>query len=305
VAHPGEFVTLIREPANPYDRNAIRVDNVSGKKVGHIKATTAAALSPLMDRYPHITIDGTIPYKGTAYTLPLHVEFFGQSETDANLVDDILRRQRQIWSKNNKKSPPTEASPTSVVPTTTTKTLDWRSAEQQLDEMFEKLTGEQLKNLPKFAIPPTLTTELMEHQVLGLRWLYQRETSTTPPPFYRQVKEKGQTVWFSEITNSSQREPPTPVLGSILADTMGLGTYPSILYNRKHLVRSHTRQYSARQNHPKHCAHTGQSTGGHRDQPHDSDCLSTLGHSKLAVADRTACSNGHAQGSGISRSESV
>lgn len=28
VAHPGEFVTLVREPNNPYDRNAIRVDNL-------------------------------------------------------------------------------------------------------------------------------------------------------------------------------------------------------------------------------------------------------------------------------------
>jgi len=34
VAHPGEYVTLVREPHNSYDRNAIRVDNCSGEKVG-------------------------------------------------------------------------------------------------------------------------------------------------------------------------------------------------------------------------------------------------------------------------------
>jgi SWI/SNF-related matrix-associated actin-dependent regulator of chromatin subfamily A3 len=39
VAHPGEFVTLIREPNNPYDRNAIRVDNLRGEKVGHVKVS--------------------------------------------------------------------------------------------------------------------------------------------------------------------------------------------------------------------------------------------------------------------------
>jgi SWI/SNF-related matrix-associated actin-dependent regulator of chromatin subfamily A3 len=224
VAHPGEFVTLTREPSNPYDRNAIRVDNIAGDKVGHIKATIAAMLSPVMDRYPHITIDGTIPYKGTAYTLPLHVEFFGQNEADADMVGNILGR---TWTKSktfsNPSEPTTEVSPTSVK--TTTKTLDWRSAEQQLDEMFEKLTGEQLQNLPQLVVPTTLTTELMEHQVLGLRWLYQRETSTAPPPFYRKVEEKGQSVWFSEVTNSSQRETPQPVFGSILADSMGLGKY--------------------------------------------------------------------------------
>lgn len=34
VAHLGEYVDLIREPRNPYDRNAIRVDNLSSQQVG-------------------------------------------------------------------------------------------------------------------------------------------------------------------------------------------------------------------------------------------------------------------------------
>lgn len=231
MAHPGEFVTLIREPTNPYDANAIRVDNVSGVKVGHIKKTTASALSPLMDRHPHITIDGTIPYKGNAYTLPLNVEFYGRSQTDINLVDDIMRRFRHHWQKNKafgQPPQPKESSPTSVV--TTSKALDWRSAQQQLDKMFEKLTDEQLKNLPEVEIPSTITAALLEHQVLGLRWLYDRETSKFLPPFYRKVKEKGRQVWLSEITNSSQTEAPKPVLGSILADDMGLGTYDLIIH---------------------------------------------------------------------------
>ena len=29
----GEFVRLIREPRNPYDANAVRVDNMSGQQV--------------------------------------------------------------------------------------------------------------------------------------------------------------------------------------------------------------------------------------------------------------------------------
>ena len=32
-AHAGEYVSLVREPNNPYDRNAIRVDNMHGQKV--------------------------------------------------------------------------------------------------------------------------------------------------------------------------------------------------------------------------------------------------------------------------------
>lgn len=34
MAHLGEFVDLVREPNNPYDRNAIRVDNLARQQVG-------------------------------------------------------------------------------------------------------------------------------------------------------------------------------------------------------------------------------------------------------------------------------
>jgi len=33
---PLQMVTLIREPENPYDHWAVRVDNVRGEKVGHL-----------------------------------------------------------------------------------------------------------------------------------------------------------------------------------------------------------------------------------------------------------------------------
>lgn len=33
----GEMADLVREPANPYDPNAIRCDNIHGSQVGHIK----------------------------------------------------------------------------------------------------------------------------------------------------------------------------------------------------------------------------------------------------------------------------
>ena len=34
---------------NPYDFNAIRVENVFGQKIGHIERDVAALLSPLLD----------------------------------------------------------------------------------------------------------------------------------------------------------------------------------------------------------------------------------------------------------------
>lgn len=44
-----EMVALQREPNNPYDKNAIKVNNVNGNQVGHLKKDLAAALAYIMD----------------------------------------------------------------------------------------------------------------------------------------------------------------------------------------------------------------------------------------------------------------
>ena len=49
-ATPGEHVILVREPANPYDRNAIQDRNVMGAQIGHIPRTTAVKLAGYMVR---------------------------------------------------------------------------------------------------------------------------------------------------------------------------------------------------------------------------------------------------------------
>ncbi|KAL9963926.1 hypothetical protein ACROYT_G027482 [Oculina patagonica] len=44
-----EMVSLIREPHNPFDANALRVDNVHGVQVGHIKRELARPLADVVD----------------------------------------------------------------------------------------------------------------------------------------------------------------------------------------------------------------------------------------------------------------
>ena len=39
-----QMVKLVREPHNPYDRWAVRVDNVLGEKVGHLSRQVAYAV---------------------------------------------------------------------------------------------------------------------------------------------------------------------------------------------------------------------------------------------------------------------
>jgi len=45
-----EQVIVKREPGNPYDSNAIRINNVQGDQIGHIPKTLAVKLAPYMVR---------------------------------------------------------------------------------------------------------------------------------------------------------------------------------------------------------------------------------------------------------------
>jgi len=48
VATMGEQVMIKREPGNPYDSNAIRINNVQGTQIGHLPRNLAARLAPYM-----------------------------------------------------------------------------------------------------------------------------------------------------------------------------------------------------------------------------------------------------------------
>jgi len=45
-----ELVSLVREPHNGYDPNAVKVNNVNGVQVGHIKRELAKSLATIIDR---------------------------------------------------------------------------------------------------------------------------------------------------------------------------------------------------------------------------------------------------------------
>lgn len=54
-ATPGEQVMVKREPSNPYDPNAIRIDNVQGAQIGHIPRQLAEKLAPYLVRHSSAT----------------------------------------------------------------------------------------------------------------------------------------------------------------------------------------------------------------------------------------------------------
>ena len=44
-----EMVSMVREPRNPYDVNAIKIENVWGEQVGHLKRELAKPLAHILD----------------------------------------------------------------------------------------------------------------------------------------------------------------------------------------------------------------------------------------------------------------
>lgn len=219
VAHPGEYVTLVREPENPYDRNAIRCDNIAGIKVGHVKRELAAILSPLMARKgDRLQVDAIIPGPGSKWDFPLSISLYGEDPNDATSIEARFRdiRRGGYRPQQAAKPPP---------PTVHKRTLDWKDEQKRLDDLFTKQLEQQLSNLPELTLPTVLQTSLLPHQVTGIRWLVSRERNTATP-FYQTLQEQGKTVHFCKITKASSVQAPEPVKGAILADDMGLVRFP-------------------------------------------------------------------------------
>jgi SWI/SNF-related matrix-associated actin-dependent regulator of chromatin subfamily A3 len=52
----GEQVMIRREPSNPYDSNAIRINNVQGTQIGHLPRQLAAKLAPYLVSRPFTVV---------------------------------------------------------------------------------------------------------------------------------------------------------------------------------------------------------------------------------------------------------
>lgn len=79
----GEYVKVRREPGNPYDRNAIRIDNCMGHQIGHIGRQAAAKLAPFIDS-GELLIEGALTGPKTFYDCPIGMKLFGTSDPVAS-----------------------------------------------------------------------------------------------------------------------------------------------------------------------------------------------------------------------------
>ena len=91
----GEHVIVRREPSNPYDSNALRVENVQRDQIGHIPRTMASKLAKYMVRTSALLtcgmltssqdsgallVEGSLSGHVGAYDCPISLKLFGTSE---------------------------------------------------------------------------------------------------------------------------------------------------------------------------------------------------------------------------------
>ena len=75
-ANAGEQILMKREPGNPYDRNAIRIDNVANTQNGHIPRRVAEKLAKFMDN-SFLHVEGELAGTIGTFDCPLAVRMYG------------------------------------------------------------------------------------------------------------------------------------------------------------------------------------------------------------------------------------
>uniref|UniRef100_A0A8C7TUA5 Helicase-like transcription factor n=1 Tax=Oncorhynchus mykiss TaxID=8022 RepID=A0A8C7TUA5_ONCMY len=221
VVNKGEMVSLVRQPQNPYDCNAVMVANVYGSQVGHIKRELAVLLANIMDNNL-ARVEGVVPFGVTnQFTMSVVLSFWGREENR----DAVLR---QITSRSFK----LQSGPTGTHTHTYSLLFVCVSFDLQ-----------------------AVCTPLLPHQKQALSWMCVCENNAALPHFW---EVKGE-LFYNTLTHSSVRERPQRVRGGILADDMGLGktltTIALILSNFHHGKPLPKGKQSAPQEKVRHYTH--------------------------------------------------
>lgn len=105
IATPGEMVVLRREPGNPYDSNAIQVQNAQRIQIGHIPKVMAKKLASYMDN-KSLIIEGIITGRKGEFDCPIELKLFGSTDPveRLNLSEQMKRDKLPLneWRRREK-----------------------------------------------------------------------------------------------------------------------------------------------------------------------------------------------------------
>ncbi|NXX39415.1 HLTF factor, partial [Tricholaema leucomelas] len=222
IVNNNEMVALQREPNNPYDKNAVKVNNVNGDQVGHIKKELAAALAGIMDNKLAV-IEGVVPYGAkNTFTMPVQMSFWGREENKEAVLNELKRHGFKLAPPMKEggfgsKWVPGRAGPSYSAPVHAAVQLTTEQLKSEFDKLFEDLKEDDKTCEMEGA--EAVGTPLLPHQKQALAWMVSRENSNHLPPFW----EERSDFYYNTLTNFAEKKRPKNVLGGILADDMGLG----------------------------------------------------------------------------------
>lgn len=243
------MVLLIREPHNPYDRWAIRVDNARNEKVGHIPRTVVMRISPLIDS-GKLVIEGTIPYgENNMYSIPLILYCYGSIDhlddvsSAVNMAGCRFEEEapcfapRSLWHPSSplslfalspsssplrmrstpSRGPIKEGQGRSSAPSySSARRLSASEVAKRVTTMLDNLMKDE-GSRPMAEASEVVKTDLYLHQKEALAWMIAKEKPSEDddlPVFW----ERRNDEYLHTLCNFSQKDRPETIGGGILAD---------------------------------------------------------------------------------------
>lgn len=227
-----ETVRLERDPANIYDKTAIRVVNVMGTEVGEIDKRIAACFAPLMDSRT-VRLQAVIAQKPAANS-PIQVilQMFGQPDQKNLVVDKVMEcnlpLEKYVPTKRNVILPHEDfygagAASSLQLVGASHDGVSLSELEGDVEKLFKSLQDEAA-NLPERDPPAPITSRLFPHQKQALYWMSSKErirntfSDEYKVLFWHKRIINGETVYFNSATNSTVKQLPPNAQGGILAD---------------------------------------------------------------------------------------
>jgi len=222
VVNNNEMVSLERQPQNQYDRNAVKVSNVLGAQVGHLKKELACPLAFIMDQRL-ARVEGVVPFGAqNTYSMPVDLIFWGQAERRA---DTIAKLKQFGYFMLEGMTEPGDAGRRGMSSSQPKRIfLNPSDMKSEVDKLFEGL--DEADKTSEANACEAVHTALFSHQRQALSWMMMMENSQRLPPFW---EERPGPLYYNTITVSTTRTRPKSVCGGILADDMGLGKTLTII----------------------------------------------------------------------------
>ncbi|KAK4126305.1 hypothetical protein N657DRAFT_654711 [Parathielavia appendiculata] len=241
--------------------NKIYVYDHTRQIFGTVDAKTAECLAPLLDSKLQIRTDCRIPLRrklpgeqvGQSVSLSYKFELmlYGPRKYANQVGNHLLSRKVHLVSPPRVESGvkvynPIKENRLPVVARFNTPASSSQTRPPPVMRTVEEIRSEVLgvfdslpksEELPEADPDPRIVTPLLKHQRQALFFMTARESEQLPDAgsglitstWQRKEDRHGSVVYYNVVTNQTQREPPPPTLGGILADMMGLGKTLSVL----------------------------------------------------------------------------